>query len=58
MNSPKAIRYHAKGMKLCELIYLNNQRTQINADMNAATAPTENQGKSATDKRALSLYME
>lgn len=55
MNSPKAIRYHAKGMKLCELIYLNNQRTQINADINAAMAPTENQGKSAADNNALSL---
>ena len=58
MNSPKAIRYHAKGMKLCELIYLSNQRTQMNAEMNAAMAPTENQGKSAADNRALSLYIE
>ena len=55
MKSPKAIRYHAKGMKLCELMNRNSQRTHKNAEMNAATAPTENQGKSDIDKSALSL---
>ncbi|MNT26296.1 hypothetical protein D3C72_1618580 [compost metagenome] len=52
---PKAMRYHANGMKLCVLMYFSSQRTHSHALMNEKARPTVNIGMSATDSSARSL---
>ena len=52
---PKAMRYHANGMKLWVLMYFSSQRTHNHALMNENTSPTANSGRSAADSSARSL---
>ncbi|MNT57244.1 hypothetical protein D3C72_1946020 [compost metagenome] len=53
---PKAIRYHANGLKSCVATKRNSQRTHRNADRNAKTKPMPKIPRSSAESSARALY--